>query len=180
MEKQNNQSKLDELARKVMENNSDAYRQLLTAIAPALRIYFRNQFRLGEQAEDLTQETLIAVHTKFHTYRNTQPFVPWLYAIAKYKAIDYLRAQKRRPIETEMPANDIFPAVTDSNEHGDALHKALATLSNRDYDLIKLAKLDGLSLNEISARMNISLAAVKVGIHRAMKRITGIAERDER
>jgi RNA polymerase sigma-70 factor (ECF subfamily) len=41
--------------------------------------------------EDLVQETLLAIHVRRHTYDPDQPFTPWVYAIARYKLIDYLR-----------------------------------------------------------------------------------------
>ena len=48
------------------------------------------------------QETLIAIHLKRHTWIETEPFGPWMRAIARHKFIDALRRRGRRvhvPIE---------------------------------------------------------------------------------
>jgi DNA-directed RNA polymerase specialized sigma24 family protein len=49
-----------------------------------------------QQISDLVQETLITVHNKHHTYDPSQPFGPWLAAIARYKWADYLRELYRQ------------------------------------------------------------------------------------
>ena len=54
-----------------------------------LRAYFKGQLaRVGRgpaDAEDLVQETLIAVHTKRHTYDRSQLLSSWVYAIARHR-----------------------------------------------------------------------------------------------
>ena len=47
-------------------------------------------------AEDLVQETLIAIHTRRATYDPALPFTAWVYGIARYKLIDEYRRDKRR------------------------------------------------------------------------------------
>src|SRR5690348_13091262 len=71
-----------------------AYRSLLAKLAPRLRAYYKRRFiaigRGAEEAEDLVQETLLAIHLKRHTYDGDALFTPWLHAIARYKLIDHL------------------------------------------------------------------------------------------
>ena len=47
--------------------------------------------RSATEAEDLTQEALMAIHTRRHTYDPSLPLMPWVHAIARYKLIDHLR-----------------------------------------------------------------------------------------
>ena len=49
-----------------------------------------------EDAEDLVQETLVALHTKPRQLRSSYPLTAWLYAIARYRLIDFLRRAKHR------------------------------------------------------------------------------------
>ena len=70
-----------------LAGDDSAYRQLLTALSGHLRAYFAR--RVGPaQAEDLVQETLIAMHTKRATYAPSQPLTAWIHGIARYKLID--------------------------------------------------------------------------------------------
>src|SRR3954470_22004346 len=78
------------------------HRSLLNELSGLLRAYYRRRAPPGVDAEDLVQETLIAVHTRRATYDPGQPFTAWAYAIARYKLIDALRrgrAHLRAPVE---------------------------------------------------------------------------------
>ena len=129
-----------------LDSDAGAYHELLERLTSHLRAYYRHRFariRHGlTEAEDLLQEALMAIHTHRHTYDQTQPFTPWVYAIARYKFLDYLRRTKSSfkdmPIESaeELIANsDIrgrqrlgcattFGGNIAQNERSDSVRKA--------------------------------------------------------
>ena len=166
------------LRRASQSGDAAAHRALLNHISGRLRSYFRNRLRRAgagtDEAEDLVQDTLLVLHTKRHTYDGSSPVLAWTYGIARYKLIDYLRANARalRHIQIDevddlADEHDAFSAVDTSRE----LHKALARLP-RHYRLpIEYVKIQGLSIAEAAARIGMSDAAVKIGIHRGMKRL---------
>src|SRR6185295_18266497 len=86
--------------RSAIAGDSAAYQGLLSAIAPVLRATARRGLaRAGQpvdQAEDIVQDILLAVHLKRHTWDANAPFAPWLFAIARNKLIDALRRRGRR------------------------------------------------------------------------------------
>jgi len=104
---------------------------------PPLRAYYRHRFaRIGHgptEAEDLLQEALIAVHTYRHTYDRSQPFTPWIHAIARYKFLDYLRRTKVSfkdiPMESaqELTATSEVAAV----ESGLDLERLMSSISSK-------------------------------------------------
>src|SRR5882672_8921226 len=81
-----------------LDGDAVAHSALLSRLSGHLRAYFKgqlNRIRRGPaEAEDLVQEVLIAIHTRRDSYDRSEPFTPWLYAIARYKFIDYLRRTK--------------------------------------------------------------------------------------
>jgi RNA polymerase sigma-70 factor (ECF subfamily) len=81
-----------------LEGDAAAHKALLAKLSGYLRAYFKGQLaRTGRgpvDSEDLVQETLIALHTRRHTYDRSQLLTPWVYAIARYKLVDYLRLTK--------------------------------------------------------------------------------------
>jgi RNA polymerase sigma factor (sigma-70 family) len=147
-----------------------AYRALLEAIEPWLDRYFKRRTPQG-LSDDLVQEAMIAIHRKRHTYDPAQPFGPWMAAIARYKWIDWLRAQTRRA-EVDMPA-DIASEVNHGNAVIAALsvEKLLGKLKPAQSDAIRLVKIDGLSIEEASQACGQSESLVKVNIHRGMKQL---------
>jgi len=58
-----------------------------------------------EYAEDLAQETWIRVLQRGSQYNGRQRFDPWLFAIARNLAIDYLR-KKRKTVQTDSLPDD--------------------------------------------------------------------------
>jgi DNA-directed RNA polymerase specialized sigma24 family protein len=81
-----------------LNGDAAAHRMLLEKLSGHLCGYFKSRFaRIGHgptEAEDLMQETLIAIHTRRNTYDSSQPLTPWVYAIARYKFLDYPRRTK--------------------------------------------------------------------------------------
>ena len=64
--------------------DADAYGELLNEIGPVLMRFLRARVRDAQEAEDLYQETLMAIHRARHGYDAARPFEPWLFAIARH------------------------------------------------------------------------------------------------
>jgi RNA polymerase sigma-70 factor, ECF subfamily len=158
-----------------LDGDAGAYHQLLERLTSHLRAYFRDRFgRIGHgatEAEDLLQETLIAIHTHRHTYDRSQPFTPWIHAIARYKFLDHLRrtksSLKNLPIENahELTSDSDMTAI----DSGLDLHRLLSEISNKARVAIQYVKPDGLSVSEAAACSGMSESAVKVAVHRGLR-----------
>jgi RNA polymerase sigma-70 factor (ECF subfamily) len=158
-----------------LDGDAAAHRALLENLSGRLRGYFKGQLsRIGRgpvEAEDLVQEALMAIHTRRHTYDPAQLFTPWVYAIARYKFVDYLRREKASlrdlPIEDtkEMTSSDTSGQVESSLD----LERLMAGLAPRVRQAIQAVKLDGLSVSEAAAQSGMSESNVKVTIHRGLK-----------
>lgn len=153
-----------------LDGDAPAYRLLLSLLGGRLRAYFERRMRDAPgDVEDLVQETLMAVHTRRATYDRAQPFTPWAFALARYKLIDHWR---RRKIRVTVPIDDYVEVLAAyAPEPGSAmdLERALATLPERQRDLVRGVKIEGLSLAEAGTRAGVSEGAAKVALHRALK-----------
>ena len=175
MEVHPNEPGLKALMVEALDGNETAYRALLGKLSSQLRAFFRGQLRRINrglvEAEDLVQETLVAVHTHRHTYDRSQLFTPWVYAIARYKFLDYLRRTKASikdvPIEgaPEIETPDYGTYVESTLD----LEKLLSELSPKARRAIQYMKLDGLSVRQTADRTGMSESAVKVSVHRGLK-----------
>jgi len=164
-----------------LAGDNEAYAAFLTRSGAHLRAYFRRRLVTSpNEVEDLVQETLLALHNRRHTYQTTQRLTPWLYAIARYKLVDLLRAQSpRRQLEVSLDddegASELVPADASPGESQRDLLKLLDTLPERHRLPIILVKLEGRSVVEAAAATGMSAAAVKVGIHRGLKKLAAEA-----
>jgi RNA polymerase sigma-70 factor (ECF subfamily) len=161
-----------------LNGDEAAHKLLLNRLGDMLRAYFRSQLsRVGRgpsDAEDLVQETLIALHVRRHTYEREELLTPWVYAIARYRLIDYLRrsnnGQMNVPIEE---AEDVFAADdTAAVDSGVDITRLLAQLTPKLRQAVQFVKLDGLSVSEAAARTGMSASAIKVAVHRGLKALS--------
>ena len=155
--------------------DASAYRTLLEKLGGQLRSYYKGHLdrvnRGPVEAEDLVQEALIAIHTRRHTYDPSLLFTPWVYAIARYKFIDYLR--RSRVLAQDLPIDDTKELSTREDqmevESGLDLQKLMAALPQNMKAAIQAVKLDGLSVSEAAAQTGMSESNVKVSVHRGLK-----------
>lgn len=152
-----------------------AYGQALSSIAARLRAYFgRRLFGLPDDVEDLVQETLLALHLQRGTYDPGLPVSAWVYAIARHKLVDLLRRRGRREALHESLDDldeSLLPAPPDAPPARRDLGTLLETLPRAQSLAIVLTKIEGLTVAEASLRSGVSPAAIKVQVHRGLKRL---------
>ena len=153
-----------------------AYREALQKMAARLRAYLRRRLtdRL-EDVEDLVQETLIAVHVQRGTHDPALPVSHWMHAIARYKLVDHWRRHGRREaLHDTVNDFDDWPAE-DAPQEAAAARRDLGTLLARlppaQRRAIELTKLEGLSVAEAALETGDSASAIKVQVHRGLKRL---------
>ncbi|WP_199258962.1 sigma-70 family RNA polymerase sigma factor [Paracoccus binzhouensis] len=156
-----------------LDGDGAAYRCLLEALTPLLRAYFRRRLHddLSAHAEDLVQETLLALHARRMTFDPAFPFMAWVHAIARHKLIDFLRRSRRA---VQVPLDDFAELLADPAD-GAALAGArldvdalLSRLPERTRAVIAKTRLEGKSIAETSAETGLSVASVKVIVHRGI------------
>lgn len=153
--------------------DAEAYRRLLLETSGWLRQYYARRLP-ASMIEDAAQEVLLALHTKRHTYDPTQPFGPWLAAIARYKWIDRLRALKHDMTE-ELPQDIPIQGHAEAVHSASVLERLLGQIKPAQANAIRLVKLEGLSIKEAAARLDQTVALVKVNIHRGLRQLSELA-----
>lgn len=129
---------------------------------------------LPDDVEDLVQESLLAIHNKRHTYDRKQPLGAWVHAIAKYKLVDFLRGRGIRE-----SLNDSTEDVSELFSYSDLeaaeaqrdIMKLLDQLPEKQRMPIIHMKLEGLSVEEAARKTGMSESAIKVGVHRGLKKL---------
>lgn len=165
--------RLHALLVKGLSGDAAAYRDFLQASATHLRAFLRRRLsRWPDEVEDLLQESLLAIHNQRMTYDPSAPLTAWMYAIAKYKLIDWLRRHARREMQNDVldDENELFStADADANEAQRDLATLLELLPEQQRAAIIHTKIDGWSVRETAIALKISEASVKVAVHRGLK-----------
>ncbi len=166
-----------------LDGNAASYRSLLERLSGRLRAYYKGKLahvgRGATEAEDLLQEVLLAIHLKRHTYDTGELFTPWVYTIARYKLIDYLRRTRTAatvPLDegTEVMAQDDSADAESSYD----VRKLLGRLPEKVRCSIVCVKLEGRSVAEAAERCGISESGVKINIHRGLRTLVAFIARE--
>jgi RNA polymerase sigma-70 factor, ECF subfamily len=152
-----------------------AYRECLRQIAARLRAFLRRRMQgAPDDVEDLVQETLLALHTQRGTYDPTLPVSAWVFAIARHKLVDLWRRRGRHDALHE-PLDDVDESLLAADAREGSAHRDLAqllqTLPAAQRVAIELTKIEGLSVAEAAQRTGASESAIKVQVHRGLKRL---------
>jgi RNA polymerase sigma-70 factor (ECF subfamily) len=169
-----------------LEGDAASHRSLLDRLSRRLRAYYRARLvavgRGLAEAEDLVQETILAIHLKRHTYDPREPLTPWVHAIARYKLIDFLR--RNRASLAEIPIDEADEVMAhDDNADAESTHdirRLMQRLPEGMQCAIAAVKLDGLSVAEAAKRCGLSESGVKANIHRGLKALAASIARETR
>jgi RNA polymerase sigma-70 factor, ECF subfamily len=162
---------------RAQDGDGEAYRRLLGDIAPYLRALARRNHRDPGDVEDTVQDVLLTVHAIRHTYDPHRPFGPWLVAIAKRRIIDRLRSQGRhraREVALDLEHETFRAPETNLGEEDwnkRVLSDAIEKLPPGQREAVRLLKLQEMSLQQAAAASGMSVAALKVAMHRALKNL---------
>jgi RNA polymerase sigma factor (sigma-70 family) len=169
---------LSSLMRRAQDGDQAAYASLLREVLPILKRVV--QARLGflpvMDREDLVQDILMSVHAARATYDPTRPFKPWLMTITHNRMVDQARRNSRRNAN-EMSVDEYPADVADAaagaaaDRYGDPeqLRRAIKVLPKGQRSALELLKLREMSLKEASQATGMSISALKVSVHRAIK-----------
>jgi len=132
-------------------------------------------------AEDVASETWLQVVRDLDAFHGTSTeFRAWLFTVARHRAIDQARARTRRPSVAVGHAVDqvrlpVTPSAEDTAVEQDATRAALrlvAQLPADQAEMVMLRVVAGLDVADVAAIVGRTPGAVRVAVHRALKRLS--------
>lgn len=166
------EDELASLLRSSIAGDEKAYALFLENVVVIVRgIARRKIVQGGVDAEDVVQETLLAIHLKRHTWVTDMPVLPWIYAIARYKLIDAFRKRGRR-IEIDIGhIAETFAQPQQKNVSDREIGRALDILPPGQRKIVGAISVDGHSISETAQKLGMKETAVRVSLHRGLNSI---------
>jgi RNA polymerase sigma-70 factor (ECF subfamily) len=174
-----------------------AFSQLYEATSPRLFGIIARVVGRGATAEDLLQDVYVRIWKSAGQFRpGAGAPMAWLCAAARYRAIDWIRAQGARP---EIAASELLSASDEDDGPGPgerladpgagpaahaeqraqagAVQQCLDTLAATQQQSIALAYYQGLSHGEIAEHLGAPLGSVKTWVRRGLIALKACLER---
>jgi RNA polymerase sigma factor (sigma-70 family) len=168
---------------KIAQNqDKEAFSALFDHFAPRLNATLRKLGTSPEQAEEVVQDTLLAVWRNASQFdrRKASPST-WIYTIARNRRIDLLRKTRRPEMDFHDPA--LVPDSEDSAESKSIkdteetlIRKAIAELPAEQAELLQLAFYEEKTHKRIAIEKNLPLGTVKSRLRLALDKMRRILE----
>lgn len=133
------------------------------------------------EADDVVQETFLRVNRRLDSLRDPAALTTWLYRITTHICLDRLRQRtSHAPLEVDPDSPDVtemdsaapsLQQIVEQNEMSDCVQRYLDSLSDSYRAVILLHDLHGLTGPELAELLGVSLATVKIRLHRARRKL---------
>lgn len=176
---------LEKLFPSYLQGDAEATRQLFSAILRAIQGYFHVRLSSSQDAEDLSQATLLKIHFARDRFDPQQRLKTWVFTIASRTLIDHWRghASDQELFELagsegddesgaglEQFASEWLDPARKTELHRD-INQALAKLKPMERSIVYLYGVEGLSMAEIGLALSITEGAAKLRAHRAYQEL---------
>ena len=162
-----------------------AIEELVGRVSPSLLRYFGRSGSCRNDAEDLLQECWIRIHRSRHTYRSSEPVMPWIYAIARHTRLDGYRKRRRLESREVLMASvpEDYDPVPPTLREEDDFASLVEKLPDAQREVLVMLKVSGMSLEQVAEATSSTVGAVKQKVHRAytiLRRSLGKDRENER
>ncbi len=168
-----------ELIQRVLDGDDTAFSELVGKYQKSVHALAWRKIGDFHIAEDITQETFLNAYQKLSALKEPQSFASWLYVIATNRCTAWLRKKRFRTqsledtnsIELEKDVYSSYVSAekerTSVEAQREVVKKLLAKLQESDRTVITLYYLGGMTYEEISKFLGVSVSAIKNRLYRA-------------
>ena len=169
----------DLIGRIASHGDRDAFRLLFEHFAPRVKGLMLKAGASGEEAEEIAQDTLLAVWRKAAQFDPASAGAPaWIFTIARNLRIDAVRRSARAGVAVPDAELEYFPDPADSQEvqivkrsDTEQIASAISRLSKDQSTAIRMSFIEDRPHSEIAEALRVPLGTVKSRIRLAMSRL---------
>jgi RNA polymerase sigma-70 factor (ECF subfamily) len=157
------------LVQRILSGDKAAGERFITEHYPCVSRLLHHLTGSAQHAEDLTQQTFLKAWQALATFRGEASLATWLYRIAYHEYTHWLRARREHaPLDAaagvvDERADHAFEAVL--------VRRALAHLSQEHRETFLLYHVQGLSVPEVAAVLDVPAGTVKSRLFHARQRL---------
>lgn len=170
-------------------NDQDIRTNMTTLYQSTIEKYWPRLFKFcciyltdEDAAKDITQDVFLSLWEKKDVLAEGNNIIPYLMVACRNRCLNYIRDQQRKfPFETELTdqqlslkinkyaLEDIPSVLLESLDLHKAIKEALSLLRPRTREIFYLRYYEGLDIDEISKKTNLTKKAVQYHLYKAIK-----------
>ena len=174
----------DRLVKDLQAGELGSFDQLANLYQKKIYALSFNLTRNATDSQDVTQEVLLTLFKKGHTFQGKSAFSSWVYRITLNATYMKLRTRKKEP---NISIDELLPSFNGSgfqqekiqdwsentesllfdNETREIIQKAVDLLPDKEKIVFLLRDVEGLSTEKVSEILELTVPAVKSRLHRA-------------
>ena len=183
-EPKENKAEEEQLVKNLQAGKLESFEQLANLYQKKIYALSFNLTRNVTDSEDVTQEVLLTLFKKIHTFQGRSAFSSWVYRITLNATYMKLRSRKK---EQSISIEELLPSFNGSgfqqekiqdwsentesllfdNEVRQTIQKAVDLLPDKEKIVFLLRDVEGLSTENVREILDLTVPAVKSRLHRA-------------
>ncbi len=174
----------EQLVKDLQAGKTESFERLATLFQKKIYALSFNLTRNAMDSEDVTQEVLLTLFKKIHTFQGKSAFSSWVYRITLNATYMKLRSRKK---DQSISIEELLPSFNGSgfqqekiqdwsentesllfdNETRETIQKAVDLLPEKEKIVFLLRDVEGLSTEKVGEILELTVPAVKSRLHRA-------------
>lgn len=172
-----------EYVRKFIDGDESAFNLLVKKYQK--RIYWHARQMLGDHhdADEITQEVLIVMYKKLHSFNFQSSLYTWIYKIVTTRSINQIRKNNIKrffsidsDVKENITSKDDIVEQIDHKQKLERVNKALDKLPPKQRQVFVFRNYDELTYEEISEITGKSVGGLKANYFHALKKITELVD----
>jgi RNA polymerase sigma-70 factor, ECF subfamily len=182
------------LVRRAQSGDEAAFRELVEKYQPKVFSIIHGIVRQKNDVEDIAQQVFAKIYFSIRNFDFRSSPITWIYKITVNECFDYLRKKKVRKlvyesdlsedevrrVENTEPATDRAPRTDTTLARRDYVAKLLDKVSEEERSLLMMKEVEGYSVEELAAMLNMNENTVKVKLFRARQKLVKASQRLDR
>ncbi len=136
----------------------------------------RNGLLTPQDIEDLSQDTLVTIWRRLHTYEGRAALETWAYRFCSFQLSNRLQLLRNRPVHHEVEPHDAVEETIHACEEFEGVQRILDRLEPEIADLIRLKLYEQWSFEELAERFGASSNTLKARYYRGLTRLGTLLE----
>lgn len=165
----------------VLDGDKAKYRLLVDRYSRMVFYVVRRYVNDDDDVEELAQQIFVKTYNRLDSFKENARFSSWLYSLASNHCRDYVKNIRRKNVRfSEMEEHDLSSRMSSEEtpdeeiqrvEKRAQLEDALDQISSENAEAFLMKYRDDMTYKAMSKRLDVSVSALKVRVHRARKEL---------